>query len=105
MPVNVTSAALIRTFSTSTLSQARAVCHPKLALADPVSEVRKLAQSKYFHSDNSANNRPNMNNGTRLQGIGPVSGSRYMERLRATGADLGTGHKTNIRWMTVVTFD
>ena len=24
--------------------------------------------------------------------IGPVSGSRYMARLRAIGADLGTGH-------------
>ena len=105
MPVNVASAALTLKFSTSTFSQARVVCHPKLALADPVSEVQKLAQSKYFQSDNSANNRPNIKNGTRLQGIGPVSGSRYMERLRATGADLGTGHKNNIRWMTVVTFD
>ena len=38
-------------------------------------------------------------------GIGPVSVSRYMARLRATGADLGTGHKNNIRWMTVVTSD
>ena len=37
--------------------------------------------------------------------IGPVSGPRYMARLRATGADLGTGHKNNIRWMTVVTSD
>ena len=34
-----------------------------------------------------------------------VSGSRYMVRLRATGDDLGTGHKNNIRWMTVVTSD
>ena len=37
--------------------------------------------------------------------IGTVSWSRYMARLRATGADLGTGHKNNIRWMTVVTSD
>ena len=37
--------------------------------------------------------------------IGPVSVSRCMARLRATGADLGTGHKNNIRWMTVVTSD
>ena len=37
--------------------------------------------------------------------IGRASGSRYMARLRATGADLGTGHKNNIRWMTVVTSD
>ena len=28
--------------------------------------------------------------------IVPVSGSRYMARLRATEADLGTGHKNNI---------
>ena len=35
--------------------------------------------------------------------IGRTSGSRYMARLRATGADLGTGHNNNIRWMTVVT--
>jgi len=28
--------------------------------------------------------------------IRPVSGSRYMARLRATGADLGTGHKNYI---------
>ena len=37
--------------------------------------------------------------------VGRASGSRYMARLRATGADLGTGHKNNIRWMTVVTSD
>ena len=33
------------------------------------------------------------------------SGSRYMARLRAIGAYLGTGHYNNIRWMTVVTSD
>ena len=37
--------------------------------------------------------------------IGPVSESRYMARLRAIGADLGTGHLNNIQWMTVVTSD
>ena len=37
--------------------------------------------------------------------IGPVSGSRYMARLRATGADLGLDIKNNIQWMTVVTSD
>ena len=37
--------------------------------------------------------------------IGPVSVSRYTGRLHPTGADLGTGHKNNIRWMTVVTSD
>ena len=31
--------------------------------------------------------------------IGRASGSRYMTRIRATGADLGTGHNNNIRWM------
>ena len=40
-----------------------------------------------------------------LQPIGPVSVSQYMAKLRATGADLGTSHKNNIRWMTVVTSD
>ena len=40
-----------------------------------------------------------------LDGIGRASGSRYMARLRATGAGLGTGHKNNIRWKTVVTSD
>ena len=39
------------------------------------------------------------------ESIGRASGSRYMARLRATGADLGTGHTNNIRWMTVVTSD
>ena len=32
-------------------------------------------------------------------------GHDTMSRLRATGADLGTGHKNNIRWMTVVISD
>ena len=36
---------------------------------------------------------------------GRASGSQYIARLRATGADLGTGHKNNIRCMTVVTSD
>ena len=40
-----------------------------------------------------------------LDGIGRASGSRYMARLRATGAGLGTGHKNNIRRKTVVTSD
>ena len=32
--------------------------------------------------------------------LGPVSGSRYMARLRVTGADCGTGHKNNMTiWM------
>ena len=37
--------------------------------------------------------------------IGPVSVSRYMARLRATGAGWGLDIKNNIRWMTVVTSD
>ena len=37
--------------------------------------------------------------------IGPVSVSRYMARLPATGADWGLDIKNNIRWMTVVTSD
>ena len=39
------------------------------------------------------------------QAMGRASGSRCMARLRATGTDLGTSHKNNIRWMTVVTSD
>ena len=46
-----------------------------------------------------------MVNSARFSVIGRASGSRYMARLRATRADLGTGHKNNIRWMTDVTSD
>ena len=35
--------------------------------------------------------------------IGRTSGSRYMARLRAAGADWGLDIKNNIRWMTVIT--
>ena len=46
-----------------------------------------------------------MSTARRSTGIGRASGSRYMARLRATGADWGLDIKNNIRWMTVVTYD
>ena len=40
-----------------------------------------------------------------LEDILDVNVSRYMARLRATGADWGLDIKNNIRWMIVVTSD
>ena len=59
----------------------------------------------FVFSQCKINSDHHMHCGTIMETIGPVSGSRYMARLRATGADLGTDHKNNIRWMTGVTSD